>query len=319
MVFNLSTIATSIVLILFLHKQFSLKRPLRAARRDTKETLNFSLLVYVSDVIRTFGGNIQTVLLAIFNTVTQVGIFVVASRVNLISIMFQRSIVTASMPIISELFEKGEREQMGLLYQAATKWLLTLNLPLFLVIWLFPEQILSIFGQSFVGGVAALTILACRSLVNAGTGICGVIIDMTGNSNLKLINTIVTVVFTLGLNILLIPRWGLVGAATAALTATILINSLRLLEVYILFRLLPYNIGFIKPATAAVIALGVFLVTNQLFPAETNIVYIVANVIVLFAVYVATILLLGLSPEDQVVLIRLRQRMSTTLLKKKLK
>jgi len=202
---------------------------------------------------------------------------------------------------------------MGRLYQTASKWTFTLNLPFFLLVLLFPSEILSIFGQSFVSGATALSILAWANLVHTGTGICGVMIDMTGNTNLKLVNSILTVAITVGLNALLIPRWGLVGAAIAALAAAIIINVLRLLEVFALFRLLPYNWSFLKPVVAAAVVLLVARSIDFLFPAQTNLVFTIINMLILIVAYGGIILLLGLSEEDLMVLTRVRRRVLALL------
>ncbi|HID64802.1 MAG TPA: flippase, partial [Anaerolineae bacterium] len=277
----LATVVVCVMLLYFLNRLFFLRRPLGMARRDIREMLSFSLPVYLSRLIRTFGGNVQTVLLGALNTVTTVGVFTAASQINVLGEMFHQSIVTASMPIVSELYSRGEREQMARFYQTMTKWTFTLNLPLFLIVLLFPGPILSIFGKGFVGGAVALTILAWGTLVNAGTGICGVVLVMTGNTSLRLLNSFVLFVLTLGLNILLIPRWGIVGAAIAALAAAVVFNLCRLLEVFILFRLHPYNMSFIKPVAAGVVALAVALIIHQLFPTEANLIYTAMSMTIL--------------------------------------
>jgi O-antigen/teichoic acid export membrane protein len=313
--FNVATVIAAVALAYYLNKLFPLKRPLRTARWETGEMLRFALPVYLSSLIGIFGGNLQTMLLGALSTVFNVGIFAAASQINILGQMFHGSIVTASSPIVSELYDRQEKEPMKRFYQTVTKWTFALNLPLFLIVLLFPVPILSIFGQSFVGGAVALSVLAWANLVNTGTGICGVILDMTGNTSLKLANSAITFVLTLGLNVLLIPRWGLMGAATASLAATTIINLLRLLEVFILFRLHPYNLSFIKPIAAGLVALAVAWGMRSLIPPETSLIYAAIDMIVLLAVYTGTILLLGLSQEDRAVLARVGQRLNGTLSK----
>jgi len=315
--FDVASIIAFLVLLVFLDNLFSLKRPLREARRDTREMMRFSLPVYLSGLISTFGGNLQTVLLGALNTVAGVGIFAVAGQVNLVGRMFHESIVTASSPIVSELHDRGSAQQMKHIYQTVTKWTFTLNLPVFLIVVLFPVPILSIFGKSFVGGAAALTILAWANLVNTGTGICGMVLDMTGNTSLKLINSLVTFSLTLVLNFLLIPRWGLIGAAVAALASAAVINALRLLEVYILFRLLPYNLSFIKPIIAGLTTLAVAGALRSFSSDNANLFFVAVTVAIMLAVYGGMILLLGLSEEDRVVLNRVGRRVNASLIKSK--
>jgi O-antigen/teichoic acid export membrane protein len=145
-------------------------------------------------------------------------------------------------------------------------------------------------------------------LVNVATGICGAILDMTGNTKLKLLNSLVSVGATLGLNLLLIPRWGLLGAAIAALAAAIMVNLLRLVEVFILFRLLPYNMNFIKPVTAGLIAVAVSTLLHSIHTIDMGL-FTAMNALILLAVYGGIIFLLGISPEDHLILNRIWQRL----------
>jgi O-antigen/teichoic acid export membrane protein len=307
--FGAAVMIVFVMLLYFLNSLFPLKRPLGTARRSVKEVLRFSLPLYLSGLIGIFGGNIKTMLLGALNTATSVGIFAVASQINTVGKMFHHGIVTAAAPIVSDLYDRGEREQLGHFYQTVTKWTLTLNLPLFLAVLLFPVPILSIFGQGFVGGGTALTILAWTNLVNTGTGICGTVLDMTGNTSLKLVNSLVTFALAIGLNILLIPRWGLMGAATASLAGAVTVNLLRLLEVFILFRLLPYNSSCAKPVVAGLVALAAAWGMRQLLPIQTDLFFLAMNVILIFAVHAGVILLLGLSQEDRAVLARVGRHM----------
>lgn len=308
----ISVVVAFVIILIFLNRLFTLRRPLGSGRREPKELLKFSLPLHLDFMIVTFRGNIQTFLLGAFNTLATVGIFTVASQINMIGQMYHASIVTASMPIVSELYGQGERDRLAKFYQTMTKWTFTLNLPLFIIVLVFAEPILSIFGEDFVDGALALTILAFGSLVNTGTGICGVVINMTGNTGFNLINSVILTVVTIGLNLLLIPKWGLIGAAIATMVAAVGVNLLRLSEVYYLFRMFPYNASFLKPIIAGLVTLVAALGVRQL-NMDNSLVGIVFSVAALLSTYLVMILILGLSQEDRLVLNRLYQRIRTLL------
>jgi O-antigen/teichoic acid export membrane protein len=146
-------------------------------------------------------------------------------------------------------------------------------------------------------------------MVDIGTGMCGAVIDMTGYTRLKVVNAVVQFLLSLSLSILLIPTWGIVGAATAALVGFSSINVLRLLEVFILFRLLPYNLSVMKPVAAGLAGLATALIVDQVLPSAVSPIYAAVSGAMLLIVYIGIILLLGLSPEDRLVLARARRRM----------
>ena len=310
--FGLSDVAVALSLVYLLNKEFSFRRPLRKAQRNYREIFEFSFPFWLSGLLTKFRKNIQTLLLGTLNTVTSVGIFAIVSRLNLVGHVVYSSVIASVKPHLAELYDKENRVQIGRLYQTTTRWTYLANLPLFLMMVLYPASILSIFGKSFVGGATALAILAVGELVNAGTGICGSIIDMTGYTKLKLANSVVWAVLISGGNILLIPEWGVVGAAVAATVSISTVNFLRVLQVWILFRLQPYNRTFLKPTVAGLAASASALLMGQWLPADGNIFFASLHISVLFAVYAGVVLLLGLESEERVVFTRILKRMNAT-------
>jgi O-antigen/teichoic acid export membrane protein len=301
------------MLLYFLHKVFPLSRPWSAARRHAKEIFVFSAPLYASTLIVLFEGNLETFFLGALGAIASVGIFTVAARVNLVGKMFHQAVETAAMPIVSELHSQGEHRQLGHFYQSMTKWTFMSNVPLFLIALLFSKPILSVFGEEFVAGSTALIILSCGSLVNAATGINGVVIPMTGNTWLNAVNTVITLAVKITLGLLLIPSLGVVGAAITMAGTWSVLNLVRTLEIFLLLRLLPYNKSFVRPIVAGAVAAAAALAMTRWVFVESNLVGTVLSIGCLMAVYVAIILVWGLSREDRTVLTRLRGRLKVML------
>jgi O-antigen/teichoic acid export membrane protein len=217
------------------------------------------------------------------------------------------------MPIISELHSKRELVQLGRFYQVTTKWIFAFNLPLFLIVLLFSRYIMLIFGNDFVAGATGLVILSVGNLIDAGTGINGEMILMTGNAWLNTINTVIALTLQLTLSFLLIPMWGVVGAAIAVAVATSALNIIRTIEVFVTMRFLPYNKSFVKPVVAGVAAALATRGMAQWFLARGDLISTGLNIGFLLITYAAMILILGLSEEDQMVITRLRGRLTAIL------
>ena len=309
--FGVTNFIAAALLFYFLNKEFFLRRPLRSARRDFRETLTFALSLWLSDLLKKFRKNIQALLLGVFSTVVNVGILTLINRINLLGRVAYTSTVASAKPIISELYAQNDLAQMGRLYQSTSRWVFMLNLPGVLVILLLPEAILSLFGQSFVIGAAPLTIMAWSSLITVSTGLSGSIIDMTGYNKLKLINSVINVALAIGSNLLLIPRWGVLGAAVATLISVTAINVLRVLEVWFLFHILPYNKSFLKPLGAGLATVAVANLFDRWIPADVSALNAIAQVIVILVSYAGMNLLLGLDPVDRAVVVSLYQRAKT--------
>lgn len=307
-IFGLADLSASIVLFYYLNKQFSLRRPLSSGRREVKALLSFSLPVWLSESILTFRSSIQTILLGSFATIATAGIFSVASSLNLVADMVQSSVTTAVKPIIVEVHDRGQLQELKRLYQTTSKWMFAFNLPVFLIIVLFPDQLLALFGKGFTDGATALVIMAWASLVDAATGMCGAVLDYTGYPKLKLVNSIVRVALALGLSLWLIPQWGMIGAAVAVLVGEIVVNGMRLIEVYWLLRILPYNLSSLGPLAAGIAALLVTLGVGLLMSNVIPLIKTIVQGTVLIAVYFALLGRLALADEDRAVLAHLRRR-----------
>jgi len=308
LIFGIGEVVTVVMLFYYLNELFSLHRPITSAQRNLREMVAYAIPDWLAGLLTTFRLNIQALLIGTLGTIAGVGIFAVADQLNRIGHDFYTSINTSANPYIAELYDAGKQKELGQLYQTATKWSLTINLPFFLAFMLFPDQILSIFGKSFVGGATALIILAWANLVDVGTGMCGAILSMTGYTRLKLVNNIVSISLSIGLNLVLIPRFGIVGAAVSALVMFIAVNTIRILQVYYLMHLTPYNRTFLKPIAAGLVAFGITLALKMWFPVGDNIFFVAAYAFVLVAVFVSMIWLMGLSSEDRMLLNRVLQK-----------
>jgi O-antigen/teichoic acid export membrane protein len=309
--YTVSMVISCLALLYFLNRLLPRERPRRFKADFTYLTqmFKFSLPIYVAELLTIFGPNIRTLLLGSLNTVRAVGVFTVASRVNMVGSAFLDAISTMSMPIVSELYANHEHKKLRHFYKTMTKWTFAFNLPFFLLIVLYSRQILSWFGESFVVGSSSLIILAASNLITAATGICGVMVIMTDNVWLNTLNSALRLVFILALSVWLIPTGGVVGAAMATAIGLMTVNFILTLEVFFLFRLTPYNKMILKPLLAGLLAATVaYTLKTWLLDTET-LIGTLLGMLVLGGAYIGTIVALGLSAEDRLILDRLFSRL----------
>ncbi|HET7521306.1 MAG TPA: oligosaccharide flippase family protein, partial [Candidatus Limnocylindria bacterium] len=126
---TLATIAATALLLLFVQRQVSFGGIGAAGNAQGGEMVRFSLPVYFSNLVNTFGGNLQTLLLGAMASIASAGIFAVANQVMLIGAIFHSAIVQASMPIFASLQDLDDRRPLHDLYRTTSKWTFTLNLP----------------------------------------------------------------------------------------------------------------------------------------------------------------------------------------------
>ena len=300
--FGISDIAATIVLIRLLRTEVPY-RELRWSngRREVRSLLGFALPLWLSGTLLQFRKNFETIILGALSALSDVGIFTIASRVNMIGHVIYRSIVTSVKPVLAQLSGDGDRDGLRHMYVTSTRWMLLFNLPFFAVMILYPAQLLSIFGSTFAAGATALMLLAAAELVNSGTGICGSIIDMAAHTRAKMVNSVLWLAVVIGTDFWLIPRYGVVGAAAASLIATAFVNILRVVEVAILERVHPYHWSLLKPATAGAVAIAAGFGLQQWWIPE-GLLSVGAQGAIVMAIYAVAVAAMGVEPEDRMII-----------------
>lgn len=84
----------------------------------------------------------------------------------------------------------------------------------------FGREILAIFGAEFVRGYNELLVLGSALLIRASNGAAVELLGVTGQQNRCLLVSIVSIAATIGLNIWMIPKFGLLGGALTVLAVT---------------------------------------------------------------------------------------------------
>ena len=97
------------------------------------------------------------------------------------------------------------------------------------------------------------------TLIQAFLGAAGPTLSMSGYTRLVLCNTISAFILNFGLNIWLIPQYGIIGAAMATLISLTAVGIARVIEVGIILRMSFINKKSIKPILAGTITYGVLL------------------------------------------------------------
>lgn len=134
-------------------------------------------------------------------------------------------------PRFAALHHQGKIDQLRELAQRSTLAVTLLAMPLVVAMCLWPQQIMSLFGNEFSRGALVLPFFALGQLINASTGSVGYLLSMSGHVRDLRDITLVSGAFAILLPLCLLPVWGLWGAAVAAMIALSVQNILALLRV----------------------------------------------------------------------------------------
>jgi O-antigen/teichoic acid export membrane protein len=144
-------------------------------------------------------------------------------------------IVTVNITVstkISEYFFSKNRTDLIKTIQHASRLIFLLSFPIAILICLFPEYILGFFGKGYVVAKDALIIVIIGQGVCSAFGTAPIYLNMTGRQHIFQIILIVTVFINFILNRLLIPEYGMTGAATAFAISSVFWNCISAVVIY---------------------------------------------------------------------------------------
>lgn len=190
--------------------------------RKTKEWLCISIpMLFVSGFV-IINTRMDILMLGAFQDTTQVGIYSVAVQVSQLAHFVHVAICSMVAPLISSLYSQNRREALQRLLAWATLGGVVFTVPLSLVMLIFGRSILGMFGSSFVDGYEALLILIVGRCLCTLSGTTGQLLQMTGHQKNALYIFGVSLLINFLLNALLIPSWGMIGAAVATMISAII-------------------------------------------------------------------------------------------------
>ena len=118
------------------------------------------------------------------------------------------------------------------LFQEASALLLLLAWPAYVTAMVFAPFLLTAFGDGFDDGAAVIAITGVGFLLASAAGPIDMLLLMAGRSRQSLINTAVALVANIGANLLLIPPYGIEGAALAWTLSLVVANGLPLFQMW---------------------------------------------------------------------------------------
>jgi O-antigen/teichoic acid export membrane protein len=200
---------------------------------------------------------IDVLLVAVLAGLAPAAVYAVAGRFVVLIQFANQGISQSVQPRLAEALSTGDRDTANHLYQTATGWLVLVTWPITLLVILFAPVYLRLFGDGYAAGVPVVVVLAGAMLVATGCGMVDMVLAMAGRTSWNLVNVLVALAVTVGLDLLLIPAYGALGAAIGLAGAMLANNLLPLIQVGRTTGLHPFGRGTRAAAVLSVTCFGV--------------------------------------------------------------
>jgi O-antigen/teichoic acid export membrane protein len=156
-----------------------------------------------------------------------IGIYRIASQVAVLASFGLMTINLVLSPRFATLYAQGEMVKLQQLVRASARVILIFNLVLTVGFLVWGKLFLRLaFGSPFEAGYNPLIILLIGQLINSGAGSVGLLLNMSGNERETARGISIAALLNVVLNLILIPRWGIIGSSIASSASMIVWNVL---------------------------------------------------------------------------------------------
>lgn len=157
---------------------------------------------------------IDRLLLGIYGTVEEAGVYVVVAQVATFFTLIATAIETIQSPMLARLIDQPDRERTRQIIHSSVRLGLILGIPALVVLALHGGTVLGIvFGAGFVSGGPSLVILSAAMLLRVISDRAIAVLVLNGHNGQWLTFSTLSFILNLILDLLLIPVLGAVGAA----------------------------------------------------------------------------------------------------------
>lgn len=231
-----------------------------------RELVFFALPLFITIILQLVISSTDTLMLGYFKTSLVVGFYNAAHPLASYIAVILGASAFIYFPIATALHAQNLTSELKQMYQVTTKWVFSITLPLFLVVFLVPDSTLYfLFGTRYIEAATALRILSVGIFLHTFLGLNVQTLIVLGKARYVMLNNLMVAGLNVVLNLQLIPRFGLEGAAFASAVSLILGNILATGELYKISGIHPFTRNYFKPIALAVPLAAIFYVAGRVF------------------------------------------------------
>jgi O-antigen/teichoic acid export membrane protein len=274
-----------------------------SVRLHVREMLTFSVPLIISTVLNVLLSRTDTIMVAYFRNSYEVGQYNAAYPIAGGMLVVMSAFGFMYLPIASRLDANDERESIERIYTITTKWIYIVTFPAFLTLVLFPKDVMRIvFGPEYMEAAAVVPILAIGFFLSAAAGRNRETLSALGETQYIMLANGAGFVLNVVLNLVLIPRYGFLGAGITSALSFALVHAVVCGTLKYRHDITPFSRESLRTFVAlpAIMLPFVWLVADEVtLTALTLLPFLV--VVGLCSLVVVT-LVFGLQSEDEVVL-----------------
>ncbi|GAB5418497.1 MAG: oligosaccharide flippase family protein [Crocinitomicaceae bacterium] len=234
-----------VILVAYLYLQGELKIKLKSIqipRRLKKIIFSYSFYSYLNSLGAMAIITIDAMMVASLIGLAETGVYTTVVFVTRALMIPYGSITRVSAPLVAQYWKDSDMNSMQSLYRKTSSVSIFIGLMLFLGVWVNREVLFGLLPEGYEAGIYVFLFLMIGRLIDSFFGLNGYILITSKKYKFDMLFTAVLFVLVIVLNIVLIPVWGMYGAAISTAIAMLVYNVLRVAFVYRNYKIHPFMI-----------------------------------------------------------------------------
>ena len=222
--FVTATVLTATVMSVLMRKSVGVRLRQVDGNYDLGRLISTGTPILMMTLLVNFSMTINTFVIGAYYPESEVAIYGAATRFALLLNFLLFSVNSVAAPKYAEFFENGDLTELRRLLMKTSGLLVVLSLPVCLALMLYSKFFMSVFGSEFTAGARVLQILILGQFVNVSIGSVNYVLTMTGNEKITAVIVSCSTVLCVVLSLLLVPEFGITGAAIGFVISDVLRN-----------------------------------------------------------------------------------------------
>lgn len=222
--------------------EVDLKPEFRYLRKSlVKNMMNYSVFVFFGGIASIVVSNIDIIMLSSLAGLEDTGIYAIAFYIGSAITIPRKSIYQISSPLIADAFKNKNYNVIEDIYHQSSLNQIIAGGLLFCGVVANIENLMNILPPEYAGGALVVIVIGAANVFDMATGLNGAIILNSKHYRFDLYSTLFLIVVTVVLNYLLIPIYGILGAAIGTATAVFTYNTLKVIYVWLKLSMQPFE------------------------------------------------------------------------------
>ena len=212
---------------------------------------------------------IDKLMLADFMTMKEVGVYATAAFFGIMVNIPSRALKSIAAVVIADSFKKDDMENIKTVYQKSTLNLQIISGFLFIGILVCAPHVYSFLKPEYAKGIDLILFIAIAQFIDAITSVNADILATSKYYKYQTIFMFLMVFFVVLLNYLLIPKYGMMGAAISTMISLSLVNVFRTVFIQIKLKMQPFTTKNIYLLFVSIVVfLGAFYLDKWLLASD---------------------------------------------------